>query len=71
MQLEQIFNENRSFLWGLSYRMTGSAATLFQLNGEGLIERIYFVMASGSTRPPTSSVIRVQNGIDREAPRVL
>lgn len=26
MQLEQIFNENRRFLWGLSYRMTGSAA---------------------------------------------
>jgi RNA polymerase sigma-70 factor (ECF subfamily) len=25
MQLEQIFNENRKFLWGLSYRMTGSA----------------------------------------------
>jgi RNA polymerase sigma-70 factor, ECF subfamily len=26
MQLEQIFNENRRFLWGLGYRMTGSAA---------------------------------------------
>jgi RNA polymerase sigma-70 factor (ECF subfamily) len=26
MQLEQIFNENRRFLWGLCYRMTGSAA---------------------------------------------
>jgi RNA polymerase sigma factor (sigma-70 family) len=26
MQLEQTFNENRRFLWGLSYRMTGSAA---------------------------------------------
>jgi RNA polymerase sigma-70 factor, ECF subfamily len=26
MQLEQIFNENQRFLWGLSYRMTGSAA---------------------------------------------
>lgn len=26
MLLEQIFNENRKFLWGLSYRMTGSAA---------------------------------------------
>jgi RNA polymerase sigma factor (sigma-70 family) len=26
MRLEQIFEENRRFLWGLSYRMTGSAA---------------------------------------------
>jgi RNA polymerase sigma-70 factor (ECF subfamily) len=26
MRLEQIFNENQKFLWGLSYRMTGSAA---------------------------------------------
>jgi len=26
MRLEQIFNENQRFLWGLSYRMTGSAA---------------------------------------------
>jgi len=26
MQLEQVFNENRRFLWGLCYRMTGSAA---------------------------------------------
>jgi RNA polymerase sigma-70 factor (ECF subfamily) len=26
MQLEQIFKENRRLLWGLSYRMTGSAA---------------------------------------------
>src|SRR5919112_922380 len=26
MQLEQIFNDNRRFLWGLCYRMTGSAA---------------------------------------------
>lgn len=26
MRLEQIFNENQKFLWGLSYRMTGSTA---------------------------------------------
>lgn len=26
MRLEQTFNENQKFLWGLSYRMTGSAA---------------------------------------------
>ena len=26
MQLEQIFKDNRRFLWGLSYRMTGSTA---------------------------------------------
>lgn len=26
MQLEQVFNENQRFLWGLTYRMTGSAA---------------------------------------------
>src|SRR5918998_5205054 len=26
MRLEQIFNENQKFLWGLSYRMTGSGA---------------------------------------------
>lgn len=26
MQLERIFKENQKFLWGLSYRMTGSAA---------------------------------------------
>ena len=26
MQLEQVFNENQKFLWGLCYRMTGSAA---------------------------------------------
>src|ERR671916_1877371 len=26
MRLEQIFNQNKGFLWGLSYRMTGSAA---------------------------------------------
>lgn len=26
MRLEQVFNDNQKFLWGLSYRMTGSAA---------------------------------------------
>ena len=26
MQFEQIFNDNRRFLWGLCYSMTGSAA---------------------------------------------
>lgn len=58
MRLEQIFNDNQKLLWGLSYRMTGSAADADDVLQETFIrlmqkppanteiERVYFVLAS-------------------------
>ena len=63
MQLEQIFSENQKFLWGLSYRMTGSAAdaTHTRIFAEGLLKRRLPLIGEGGA---VSANIHVADAAD-------
>jgi RNA polymerase sigma-70 factor (ECF subfamily) len=68
MQLEQIFKENRSFLWGLSYRMTGSAADSDDILQETFV-RLMQKPPSNTDEPLRPWLVRVAVNLSRDALR--
>jgi RNA polymerase sigma-70 factor, ECF subfamily len=68
MQLEQIFKENRGFLWGLSYRMTGSAADSDDILQETFV-RLMQKPPSNTDEPLRPWLVRVAVNLCRDALR--
>ena len=68
MQLEQIFRENRGFLWGLSYRMTGSAADSDDILQETFV-RLMQKPPSNADEPLRPWLVRVAVNLSRDALR--
>lgn len=68
MQLEQIFNENRRFLWGLSYRMTGSAADADDILQETFV-RLMQKPPANADEPLRPWLVRVAVNISRDVLR--
>ena len=68
MQLEQIFRENRSFLWGLSYRMTGSAADADDVLQETFV-RLMQKPPSNTDEPLRPWLVRVAVNLSRDTLR--
>ena len=68
MQLEQIFNENRRFLWGLSYRMTGSAADSDDILQETFV-RLMQKPPANTDEPLRPWLVRVAVNLSRDVLR--
>ena len=68
MQLEQIFKENRNFLWGLSYRMTGSAADADDVLQETFV-RLMQKPPSNTDEPLRPWLVRVAVNLSRDTLR--
>lgn len=65
MRLEQIFNENRKLLWGLSYRMTGSAADADDVLQETFI-RLMQKPPADTQEPLRPWLVRVAVNLSRD-----
>lgn len=68
MQLEQIFSENQRFLWGLSYRMTGSAADADDVCQETFI-RLLQKPPANTEEPLRPWLVRVAVNLSRDVLR--
>ena len=68
MQLEQIFKDNRRFLWGLSYRMTGSAADADDVLQETFV-RLLQRPPADTEEPLRPWLVRVAVNLSRDALR--
>jgi RNA polymerase sigma-70 factor (ECF subfamily) len=68
MQLERIFNENRKFLWGLSYRMTGSAADSDDILQETFV-RLLQKPPTNTDEPLRPWLVRVAVNLSRDVLR--
>ncbi|HEY9284488.1 MAG TPA: sigma-70 family RNA polymerase sigma factor [Pyrinomonadaceae bacterium] len=68
MQLEQVFNENRRFLWGLCYRMTGSAADSDDILQETFV-RLLQKPPANTDEPLRPWLARVAVNLSRDALR--
>ncbi len=68
MQLEQIFNDNRRFLWGLSYRMTGSAADSDDILQETFV-RLLQRPPANTDEPLRPWLVRVAVNLSRDVLR--
>src|SRR5918998_23800 len=68
MQLEQIFKENRRFLWGLSYRMTGSAADSDDILQETFV-RLLQKPPANKDEPLRPWLVRVAVNLSRDVLR--
>ncbi len=68
MQLEQIFNENRRFLWGLCYRMTGSAADSDDILQETFV-RLMHKPPANTDEPLRPWLVRVAVNLSRDVLR--
>ncbi|HLM58460.1 MAG TPA: sigma-70 family RNA polymerase sigma factor [Pyrinomonadaceae bacterium] len=68
MQLEQIFNENRRFLWGLCYRMTGSAADSDDILQETFV-RLMQKPPANTDEPLRPWLVRVAVNLSRDVLR--
>ena len=65
MQLEQVFNENQKFLWGLSYRMTGSAADADDVLQETFV-RLMQKPPANTDEPLRPWLVRVAVNLSRD-----
>src|SRR5687768_4535831 len=65
MQLEQVFNENQKFLWGLSYRMTGSAADADDVLQETFV-RLMQKPPANTNEPLRPWLVRVAVNLSRD-----
>ncbi|HYO62583.1 MAG TPA: sigma-70 family RNA polymerase sigma factor [Pyrinomonadaceae bacterium] len=68
MQLEQVFRENRKFLWGLSYRMTGSAADADDISQETFV-RLLQKPPANTDEPLRPWLVRVAVNLSRDVLR--
>ncbi|HEX8558220.1 MAG TPA: sigma-70 family RNA polymerase sigma factor [Pyrinomonadaceae bacterium] len=68
MQLEQVFEENRRFLWGLCYRMTGSAADADDVLQETFV-RLLQKPPADTDGPLRPWLVRVAVNLSRDALR--
>jgi RNA polymerase sigma-70 factor (ECF subfamily) len=68
MQLEQIFEENRRFLWGLCYRMTGSAADADDILQETFV-RLLQQPPADTDEPLRPWLVRVSVNLSRDVLR--
>ncbi|HEY9403077.1 MAG TPA: sigma-70 family RNA polymerase sigma factor [Pyrinomonadaceae bacterium] len=68
MQLEQIFSENQRFLWGLSYRMTGSAADADDILQETFV-RLLQKPPANTQEPLRPWLVRVAVNLSRDVLR--
>ena len=68
MQFEQTFNENRRFLWGLCYRMTGSAADADDILQETFV-RLLQKPPANTDEPLRPWLVRVAVNLSRDALR--
>jgi RNA polymerase sigma-70 factor (ECF subfamily) len=68
MQLEQVFKENRRFLWGLCYRMTGSAADADDILQETFV-RLLQKPPANTDEPLRPWLVRVALNLSRDALR--
>jgi len=68
MQLEQIFKDNRSFLWGLCYRMTGSAADSDDILQETFV-RLLQKPPADTDEPLRPWLVRVAVNLSRDVLR--
>src|ERR671916_433883 len=68
MRLEQTFNENQKFLWGLSYRMTGSAADADDVCQETFI-RLLQKPPANTEEPLRPWLVRVAVNLSRDVLR--
>lgn len=68
MQLEQIFRENRRLLWGLSYRMTGSAADADDILQETFVRLMQHPPAD-TAEPLRPWLVRVAVNLGRDVLR--
>lgn len=69
MQLEQIFKENRRFLWGLNYRMTGSAADADDILQETFV-RLLQKPPANTDEPLRPWLVRVAVNLSRDVLRL-
>lgn len=65
MRLEQIFKENQKFLWGLSYRMTGSAADADDVLQETFV-RLMQKPPANTEEPLRPWLVRVAVNLSRD-----
>ena len=68
MQLEQVFNENQKFLWGLCYRMTGSAADADDVLQETFV-RLMQKPPANTDEPLRPWLVRVAVNLSRDVLR--
>jgi RNA polymerase sigma-70 factor, ECF subfamily len=68
MRLEQIFKENQKFLWGLSYRMTGSAADADDVLQETFV-RLLQKPPANTQEPLRPWLVRVAVNLSRDVLR--
>lgn len=68
MQLEQVFKENQRFLWGLSYRMTGSAADADDICQETFV-RLLQKPPARTDEPLRPWLVRVAVNLSRDVLR--
>lgn len=68
MRLEQVFNENQRFLWGLSYRMTGSAADADDVLQETFV-RLLQKPPADTEEPLRPWLVRVSVNLSRDVLR--
>lgn len=65
MRLEQVFNENQKFLWGLTYRMTGSAADADDILQETFV-RLMQKPPANTEEPLRPWLVRVAINLSRD-----
>jgi len=65
MRLEQVFNDNQKFLWGLSYRMTGSAADADDILQETFV-RLMQKPPADTEEPLRPWLVRVALNLSRD-----
>ena len=65
MQLEQVFNENRRFLWGLCYRMTGSGSDADDILQETFV-RLLQTPPARTEEPLRPWLVRVALNLSRD-----
>src|SRR5688500_13430166 len=65
MRLEQVFNDNQKFLWGLSYRMTGSAADADDVLQETFV-RLMQKPPANTDEPLRPWLVRVAVNLSRD-----
>lgn len=65
MRLEQVFNDNQKFLWGLSYRMTGSAADADDILQETFV-RLMQKPPADTEEPLRPWLVRVAVNLSRD-----
>ena len=68
MQLEQVFNENQKFLWGLCYRMTGSTADADDVLQETFV-RLMQKPPANTEEPLRPWLVRVAVNLSRDVLR--